>query len=37
MQSFSPNPLPVDGSDARTTAVAVAGILGGVIEGRVPE
>jgi hypothetical protein len=36
MQSFSRDPLPGDGGHPRTTAVSVAGLLGGVIEGQVP-
>jgi len=36
MQSFSRDPLPGDGGHPRTTAVSVADLLGGVIEGQVP-
>ena len=36
LQSFSRDPLAVDGGHLRTTAVAVAGLLGGVMEGQVP-
>ena len=36
MQSFRRDPLPVAGGHPRTTAVAVAGCLGGVIESQVP-
>jgi hypothetical protein len=35
MQSFSRDPLPGDGGHPRTTAVSVADLLGGVIEGQV--
>lgn len=36
MQSFSRDPVPVDGCQPRTTAVAVADFLGGLNEGQVP-
>ena len=36
MQSFSRDPSPGDGGHPRTTAVSVADLLGGVIEGQVP-
>jgi hypothetical protein len=37
MQLFSPNPLPADGDQPRTTDVSIAGFLNGVIEGQVLE
>jgi hypothetical protein len=37
MQSFIPDLLAAGGNLPRTTAVAVAGFLGGVIKGQVPE
>ena len=36
MESFSRDPVPVDGCQPRTTAVAVADFLGGLNEGQVP-